>query len=40
MDPHKLSATIEILDPDAKILVIGRYGTNASGYREMLTAAQ
>ncbi len=40
MDPHKRSATIEIIDPDAKILATGRYGTGTTGYGEMLTAAQ
>uniref|UniRef100_UPI000AA8FB8A IS110 family transposase n=1 Tax=Nocardia miyunensis TaxID=282684 RepID=UPI000AA8FB8A len=40
MDPHKRSATIEIIDPDAKILATGRYGTDTTGYGEMLTAAQ
>jgi len=40
MDPHKRSATVEIIDPDAKILATGRYGTDTAGYSEMLTAAQ
>ncbi|WP_433626407.1 hypothetical protein [Nocardia sp. CA-120079] len=40
MDPHKRSATIEIIDPDAKILATGRYGTDTAGYGETLTAAQ
>src|SRR5438445_22280 len=40
MDPHKRSATIEIIDPDAKILATGRYGTDTAGYGEMLCAAQ
>ncbi|MGW0251170.1 IS110 family transposase [Nocardia goodfellowii] len=40
MDPHKRSATIEIIDPTGKILATGRYGTDNTGYAEMLTAAQ
>ncbi|WP_433202815.1 IS110 family transposase [Nocardia sp. CA-107356] len=40
MDPHKRSATIEIIDHQTKILAAGRYSTDAVGYGEMLTAAQ
>ncbi len=40
MDPHKRSATIEIIAPDAKILATGGYGTDTAGYGEMLYAAQ
>ncbi|MFI7188089.1 transposase, partial [Nocardia nova] len=40
MDPHKRSATIEIINQSATILATGRYGTDAAGYREMVTAAQ
>ena len=40
MGPHKRSATIEIIDSNAKILATGRYGTDTAGYDEMLTAAQ
>jgi hypothetical protein len=40
MDPHKRSATIEIIDSTAKILATGRYGTDTAGYNEMLAAAQ
>lgn len=39
MDPHKRSATIEIIDPTGKILATGRYGTDNAGYSEMLTTA-
>ncbi|WP_067721303.1 IS110 family transposase, partial [Nocardia yamanashiensis] len=39
MDPHKRSATIEIVDPAARVLATGRYTTDATGYREMLDAA-
>jgi transposase len=37
MDPHKRSATIEIMAGDEAILGGGRYATDAAGYREMLT---
>ncbi|NQE69071.1 hypothetical protein [Nocardia gamkensis] len=40
MDPHERSATIEIIDPAAKNLATGRYGTDTTGYGEMLTTAQ
>jgi transposase len=38
MDPHKRSATIEIIDDTGKILAVGRYGTDKAGYAEMLAA--
>ncbi|MGW4126497.1 hypothetical protein [Nocardia sp. NPDC004711] len=40
MDPHKRSATIEIIDPAGHVLAAGRYGTDTVGYTEMLTTAQ
>jgi transposase len=40
MDPHKRSATIEIIDHTGKILTVGRYGTDKDGYTEMLTAGR
>ncbi|MFF5035155.1 IS110 family RNA-guided transposase [Nocardia salmonicida] len=40
MDPHKRSATIEIIDYTSKILTTGRYDTDKTGYAEMLTAAR
>lgn len=40
MDPHKRSATIEVIDHNATALAAGRYGTDAAGYSEMLTATQ
>ncbi|WP_433664708.1 IS110 family transposase [Nocardia sp. CA-128927] len=40
MDPHKRSATIEIIDHTGKILTTGRYGTDKAGYAEMLTAGR
>jgi transposase len=36
MDPHKRSATIEILDRTEHVLGHGRYPTDATGYRDML----
>ena len=39
MDPHKRSATIEVMAGDETVLAGGRYGTDATGYRAMLTAA-
>jgi transposase len=40
MDPHKRSATIEVMAGDETVLGGGRYLTDASGYRAMLTAAR
>ncbi|MGW5226867.1 IS110 family transposase [Nocardia niigatensis] len=40
MDPHKRSATIEIIDPAARVLASGRYTTDATGYGEILNAAK
>ena len=40
MDPHKRSATIEIINDREKILGRGRYATDHDGYREMLTAGR
>jgi transposase len=36
MDPHKRSATIEVMDRDETILGGGRYATDVAGYRAML----
>jgi hypothetical protein len=36
VDPHKLSATIEVVDPAEAVLVKGRFGTDGNGYRRML----
>src|SRR5215469_3507573 len=38
MDPHKRSATIEVIDERASILAAGRYGTDKAGYAQMLAA--
>ncbi len=36
MDPHKRSATIEIIDEREAVLAAGRFGTDRDGYRAML----
>ena len=38
MDPHKRSATIEIIDDRETVLAGGRFGTDRDGYRAMLAA--
>ena len=38
MDPHKRSATIEVIDGQEKILAQGRFGTDRDGYKAMLAA--
>jgi transposase len=40
MDPHKRSATIEVIDERARVLAAGRYGTDKAGYSEMLRAGR
>jgi transposase len=40
MDPHKRSATIEVMSGDEAVLGGGRYATDAGGYREMLAFAK
>jgi transposase len=40
MDPHKRSATIEVIDDRASVLAAGRYGTDKAGYAEMLRAGR
>ena len=40
VDPHKLSATIEVLDDREKVLGGGRFGTDRDGYRQMLAAGR
>jgi transposase len=36
MDPHKRSATIEVMAADERVVAGGRYGTDAAGYAAML----
>ncbi len=40
MDPHKRSATIEVMTSDETVVGGGRYGTGADGYRAMLAEAK
>jgi transposase len=40
MDPHKRSATIEVIDGRESVLAQGRYGTDSDGYRAMLAAGR
>ena len=40
MDPHKRSATIEVINERAHVLAVGRHGTDRAGYAEMLTAGR
>ncbi|MBV8932708.1 MAG: IS110 family transposase [Kutzneria sp.] len=40
MDPHKRSATIEVIDERGRALAVGRYGTDKAGYAEMLAAGR
>jgi transposase len=35
VDPHKLSATIEVLDGHERVLATGRFGTDKAGYAAM-----
>jgi len=36
MDPHKRSATIEVINDREKVLAQGRFGTDRAGYQTML----
>ncbi len=40
MDPHKRSATIEVVDERAVVLAAGRFGTDNAGYAQMLAAGR
>lgn len=40
MDPHKRSATIEVIDERAQVLAIGRFGTDKARYADMLAAGR
>ena len=40
MDPHKRSATIEVMAGDETVLGGGRYATDATGYGGMLAEAR
>jgi transposase len=40
MDPHKRSATIEVMAADETVVGGGRYGAGTTGYAAMLAAVQ
>jgi transposase len=40
VDPHKVSATIEVLGEGEQVLKTGRFGTDRAGYRAMLAAGR
>lgn len=40
MDPHKRSATIEVIDGREQVLTTGRYATDTEGYRLMVAAGR
>ena len=40
MDPHKRSATIEVIDSREQVLDQGRFGTDRDGYQAMLAAGR
>jgi transposase len=40
MDPHKRSATIEVIDARERVLARGRYGTDTDGYTQLLAAGR
>jgi transposase len=40
MDPHKRSATIEVIDGREKVLAVGRFGTDRDGYQAMLATGR
>ena len=40
MDPHKRSATIEVIDGCEHVLMSGRFGTDRDGYRQLLAAGR
>src|SRR5512133_638660 len=40
MDPHKRSATIEVLDEVEQPVMAGRFGTDSEGYRLLLAAGR
>jgi transposase len=40
VDPHKRSATIEVIDQRERVLRQGRFGTDRDGYQDMLAAGR
>ncbi|WP_284748218.1 hypothetical protein [Amycolatopsis sp. RTGN1] len=40
MDPHKRSATIEVINEIGDIIMTGKFGTDQLGYAEMLAVGR
>ncbi|MDT7799867.1 MAG: transposase [Actinomycetota bacterium] len=40
MDPHKCSATIEVINERDDMVTVGTFNTDQSGYAEMLSAGR
>lgn len=40
MDPHKRSATIEVIDQVGRRLAVGRFGTDSAGYADLLAGGR
>jgi transposase len=40
MDPHKRSATIEVVDDRGRVLTVGRFATDTAGYADLLAAGR
>ena len=40
MDPHKRSATIEVIDQAGRAMAVGRFGTDKAGYADLLAAGR
>lgn len=40
MDPHKRSATIEVVDEVGRMVAVGRFGTDRAGYAALLAAGR
>ncbi len=40
VDPHKLSATIEVVDRQERLLATGRFGTDQAGYTALRAYAK
>jgi transposase len=38
MDPHKRSATIAVIDEAGRAVAVGRFGTDKTGYADLLAA--
>jgi hypothetical protein len=40
MDPHTRSATVEVIDEAGRAVAVGRFGTDKTGYQQMLAAGR